>query len=161
MESPRRVRNARPSDYSPIISVLDAWWGGRRMSDMLPRLFFTHFCETCFVVELDSKIIGFLIGFLSQSHSEEAYIHFVGVHPDFRKQGVGSELSGQFFQVAQEFGRVRIKCVTSSVNKSSIAYHLGIGFEAEPSETQEDGVPYHLDYDGVGEHRVLFVKHLL
>ena len=87
------------------------------MSDMLPRLFFTHFCETCFVAELDSKIIGFL----SQSHSEEAYIHFVGVHPDFRKQGVGSALYGQFFQVAQEFDRVRIKCVTSPVNKSSIA----------------------------------------
>ncbi len=130
------------------------------MSDMLPRLFFTHFGETCFVAELDSKIIGFFNWFLSQSHSEEAYIHFVGVHPDFRKQGVGSALYGQFFQVAQEFGRVRIKCVTSPVNKSSIAYHLGIGFEAEPSGTQEDGVPYHLDYDGVGEHRVLFVKHL-
>lgn len=160
MGNPVRIRNAFPSDYSPIISVLDAWWGGRRMSDMLPRLFFTHFCETSFVAELDSKIIGFLIGFLSQSHSEEAYIHFVGIHPDFRKQGVGSALYGQFFQVAQEFGRVRIKCVTSPVNKSSIAYHLRIGFEAEPSETQEDHVPYHLDYDGVGEHRVLFVKHL-
>jgi hypothetical protein len=45
-------------------------------------------------------------------------------------------------------------------NKSSIAYHLRMGFEAEPSEMEEDGVPYHLDYDGPGEHRVLFVKHL-
>jgi hypothetical protein len=35
-----------------------------------------------------------------------------------------------------------------------------MGFEAEPSETQEDGVPYYLDYDGAGEDRVLFVKHL-
>jgi hypothetical protein len=42
----------------------------------------------------------------------------------------------------------------------SIAYHLRMGFEAEPSETQEDGLPYHLDYDGVGEHQVLFVKQL-
>ncbi|WP_442786411.1 GNAT family N-acetyltransferase [Leptothoe sp. PORK10 BA2] len=160
MENPVRIRKTCPSDYSPIISVLDAWWGGRRMSDMLPRLFFTHFRETSFVAELNGKIIGFLIGFLSQSHSEEAYIHFVGIHPDFRKQGVGSVLYRQFFQTAQEFGRVRVKCVTSPVNKSSIAYHLHIGFEAESSETQEDGVPYHLDYDGVGEHRVLFVKHL-
>lgn len=130
------------------------------MSDMLPRLFFTHFCETSFVAEANSEIVGFLIGFLSQSHSEEAYIHFVGIHPDFRKQGVGTALYGQFFQTAQEVGRVRIKCVTSPVNKSSITYHLRMGFEAEPSETREDGVPYHLDYDGVGEHRVLFVRHL-
>jgi hypothetical protein len=35
-----------------------------------------------------------------------------------------------------------------------------MGSEAEPSEMEEDGVPYHLDYDGLGAHRVLFVKHL-
>ncbi|HEY9824845.1 MAG TPA: GNAT family N-acetyltransferase [Stenomitos sp.] len=160
MGNPVKIRNARPSDYNFIISVLDAWWGGRRMSSMLPRLFFTHFCETSFVAESDSKIIGFLIGFLSQAHSEEAYIHFVGINPDFRKQGVGSALYGQFFQVAQELGRAQIKCVTSPTNKSSIVYHLRMGFEAELGEAQENGVPYHLDYDGAGEHRVLFVKHL-
>ena len=160
MENPVRIRNAFPSDYSPIISVLDEWWGGRQMSDMLPRLFFTHFCKTNFVAELDNTIIGFLIGFLSQSHSKEAYIHFVGIHPDFRKQGVGGALYRQFFQTAQEFGCDRIKCVTSPVNKSSIAYHLSMGFKVEPSENQEDSVPYHVDYDGIGEHRVLFVKHL-
>lgn len=130
------------------------------MSDMLPKLFFTHFCETSFIAELDDKIIGFLIGFLSQSHSKEAYIHFVGIHPEFRKQGIAGTLYKQFFQTVQGLGHTRIKCVTSPVNKSSIAYHLHMGFEAEPSETQEDGVPYHLDYDGVGEHRVIFVKHL-
>lgn len=130
------------------------------MSAMLPKLFFTHFCDTSFVVELDGKIIGFLVGFLSQSNLEEAYIHFVGIHPNFRKQGVGSILYRQFFQAAQEFDRVRVKCVTSPLNKSSIAYHVRMGFDAETSERQEDGVPYHLDYDGPGEHRVLFVKHL-
>lgn len=130
------------------------------MSAMLPKLFFAHFCDTSFVVELNSKIIGFLIGFLSQSNPEEAYIHFVGIHPNFRRQGVGSILYEQFFRAAQKCDRVRVKCVTSPLNKSSIAYHIRMGFEAEPSEMEEDGVPYHLDYDGPGEHRVLFVKHL-
>lgn len=160
MGSSFKIRHTSPGDYSSIISVLDEWWGGRQMSAMLPKLFFTHFCDTSFVVELDSKIIGFLIGFLSQSNPEEAYIHFVGIHPNFRKQGVGSILYREFFRVAQEFDRVRVKCVTSLLNKSSIAYHVRMGFEAEPSEIHEDGVPYHLDYDGSGEHRVLFVKHL-
>lgn len=80
------------------------------MRDMLPKLFFVHFCETSFIAEIDQKIIGFLIGFLSQSHSEEAYIHFVGIHPDCRKQGVGSALYQQFFQVVQRFDRVRVRC---------------------------------------------------
>lgn len=130
------------------------------MSDMLPKLFFVHFCETSFIAEVNQERIGFLIGFLSQTHAEEAYIHFVGVHPAFRKQGVGSALYRQFFQTVQEFERVRVRCVTSPINKESISYHLRLGFEAEPSKMQEAGVPYHLNYDGAGEHRVLFVKHL-
>nr|WP_242045141.1 MULTISPECIES: GNAT family N-acetyltransferase [unclassified Leptolyngbya] len=127
---------------------------------MLPKLFFVHFCETSFIAEIDQKIIGFLIGFLSQSHSEEAYIHFVGIHPDFRTQGVGSALYQQFFQVVQRFERVRVRCVTSPVNQDSIAYHLRLGFEAEPSNAERNGVPFHPDYDGSGEDRVLFIKQL-
>jgi ribosomal protein S18 acetylase RimI-like enzyme len=160
MGSSFQIRHTSPSDYNSIVAVVDEWWGGRQMSAMLPKLFFTHFCDTSFVVELNGKIIGFLIGFLSQSNPEEAYIHFVGIHPNFRQQGVGSSLYRQFFQAAEKFDRVRVKCVTSVLNKGSIAYHVRMGFEAEPSEIQEDGVPYHLDYDGPGEHRVLFVKHL-
>jgi hypothetical protein len=46
------------------------------------------------------------------------------------------------------------------VNKNSIAFHLGIGFEIEPSATLINGVPTHRDYDGPGQDRVLFVKRL-
>jgi ribosomal protein S18 acetylase RimI-like enzyme len=160
MESTFKIHHISPANYRSIIAVLDEWWGGRQMSAMLPKLFFTHFCDTSFVVESDGKVIAFLIGLLSQSNPTEAYIHFVGVHPDFRQRGIGSLLYQEFFQTAQALDRVQVKCVTSPLNKSSIAYHLRMGFEAEPSEMQEDGVPYHLDYDGPGEHRVVFVKHL-
>jgi ribosomal protein S18 acetylase RimI-like enzyme len=155
-----KIRNICPKDYETIICVLNDWWGGRQMSDMLPKLFFVHFCQTSFIAEINNQAIGFLVGFLSQTNSEEAYIHFAGINPDFRQQGVGSALYKTFFQTVQKFGRSRIRCVTSPVNKSSIAYHLQMGFEAEPSETQANGVPYQVDYDGVGEHRVLFVKQL-
>jgi L-amino acid N-acyltransferase YncA len=84
----------------------------------------------------------------------------MGVHPDFRKKGIGRGLYEQFFKTVQTLSCTRVKCVTSPFNKSSIAYHLSMGFEAEPSEIQKDGIPYHLEYDGIGEDRVLFVKHL-
>jgi hypothetical protein len=56
------------------------------MSNMLPKLFFIHFNETSFIAEANSVAVGFLIGFLSQTHPEEVYIHFTGVHPDFKKR---------------------------------------------------------------------------
>ncbi|MEX0267990.1 GNAT family N-acetyltransferase [Leptolyngbyaceae cyanobacterium UHCC 1019] len=161
MKTKMNIRNVQPIDYQPIISVLDEWWGGRQMSNMLPKLFFIHFCKTSFIAEINSQVIGFLIGFVSQTYPEEAYIHFVGIDPDFRKQRIGSTLYNQFFQTTEKLGCVRIRCVTSPTNQDSIAYHLHMGFEAEPSATQADGIPYHMNYDGAGQHRVCFVKHLI
>src|SRR5262249_25510533 len=37
---PTTIRHAEPSDYGRVITVIDEWWGGRRMAPMLPKLFF-------------------------------------------------------------------------------------------------------------------------
>jgi hypothetical protein len=51
--------------------------------------------------------------------------------------------------------------VTSPVNKTSIAFHLHMGFVPKPSETcTDEGVPYVANYDGKGEARVVFTKKL-
>ena len=78
----RRIRHASPADYGRVIQHVNAWWGGRDMAPMLPKLFFLHFEGTSFVAEDDEgKLVAFLIGFLSQTDPDEAYIHFVGVAP--------------------------------------------------------------------------------
>jgi GNAT superfamily N-acetyltransferase len=151
-------RHAEASDYQPVISVVNEWWEGRIMADMLPRLFFVHFRQTSFVVENDGDIIGFLIGFASQTFADEAYIHFVGVHPDYRKNGLGRALYERFFQAVKELGRSRISCVTSPLNKGSVAFHLRMGFSMEPSEKIVEGMSVVTDYDGRGEDRVVFSK---
>ena len=154
------IRNAEPSDYLPIISVINAWWGGRNMADMLPKLFFVHFRQTSFVAEHGDDIVGFLIGLASQTFPDEAYIHFVGVHPEYRKKGLGQTLYDRFFEKAKALGCTRVRCVTSPVNRGSVAFHLRMGFSMEPSEKTVDGISVVEDYDGRGEHRVLFSKTL-
>lgn len=96
-----QIRQIRPSDYRPVIAVIDGWWDGRQMADMLPRLFFEHFTETSFAAERDGEVVGFLVGFLSQSRLGEAYIHFVGVHPAERGRGLGRQLYQRFFAAAR------------------------------------------------------------
>jgi ribosomal protein S18 acetylase RimI-like enzyme len=133
------------------------------MSDMLPRLFFEHFQNTSFIAQSeDDSIAGFLVGFLSQSQPDEAYIHFIGVHPDHRKSGLGRVLYTQFFEVARCNGRHTVTCVASPVNKISIAFHLRMGFVPKPSQTcTNEGLPYLDNYDGKGEARVVFTKMLI
>jgi ribosomal protein S18 acetylase RimI-like enzyme len=154
------IRNAEPSDYQPVISVLNDWWGGRNMRDMLPQLFFVHFRDTSFVAEQEGKIIGFLIGFLSQTFSDQAYIHFIGIHPEHRRTGVGRSLYGQFFRAIEIHGRRVVRCVTSPVNKGSIAFHLRMGFVIEPGEFEVEGIGVFKDYDGPDGDRVVFTKRL-
>lgn len=155
------IRHVEPNDYPPIVAVVDKWWGGRPMANMLPKLFFVHFRNTSFIAEVDGKIVGFLIGFISQTAREEAYINFVGVHPDFRKIGLGTALYEHFFSVVQHLRCHIVHCVTSPVNHGSIAFHRRMGFSAEASDTIIDGTPVFEDYDGMHEHRVLFVRKLI
>jgi ribosomal protein S18 acetylase RimI-like enzyme len=155
-----RIRHAEPSDYRPVISVVNEWWGGRNMADMLPKLFFVHFRPTSFVAERDGKIVGFVVGFVSQTYSREAYIHFVGIDPEFRKEGLGRALYGQFLETVKVLGCRRVRCVTSPVNRGSVAFHLRMGFSMEPSEKTIEGIPVAEDYDGPGGDRVLFSKAL-
>ncbi|TCP29384.1 ribosomal protein S18 acetylase RimI-like enzyme [Scopulibacillus darangshiensis] len=155
-----KIRTVKASDYNDIIPVINDWWSGRQMADMLPKLFFVHFSNTSFIAEQDGKIIGFLIGFLSQTYQQEAYIHFAGVHPEYRKQDIGKRLYNTFFNVVQEHGRHIVRCVTSPVNKTSIAYHTEMGFEIENGDKSVDGLPIGSNYDGPNQERVLFIKRL-
>jgi ribosomal protein S18 acetylase RimI-like enzyme len=145
------VRTAEAADYDRIAPVVDEWWDGRAMIDMLPRLFFVHFRDTAFVAEDGGELAGFLAGFLSQTRPDEAYIHFAGVSPDHRGRGVGRLLYERFFAVARERARTVVRCVTSPVNERSVAFHRALGFDVA------EVAP---NYDGRGGDRVLMVKRL-
>ena len=154
------VRPLRPSDYRPVISVIDDWWGGRHMADMLPRLFFEHFTDTSFAAERDGELVGFLVGLRSQSRPGEAYIHFVGIHPAERGRGLGRRLYERFFAAARAQGCDLVRAVTSPVNQGSVRFHQRMGFDIVPGDAAVDGVPVATGYDGDAQDRVRFVKHL-
>ena len=154
------IRNLKESDYDYVIERLNDWWGGRQMTEMLPRLFFKHFNESCFVYIKDKNIIGFVVGFISSTNPSEAYIHFVGVDPECRELGVASELYESFFEYCKNKRIAKVSCVTSPVNKTSINFHHSKGFEA--SEYDEQHKPIAIkSYDGPNEDRVLFSKMLI
>lgn len=81
------IRHLEERDYHPIIRVLDSWFDGRPLANLLPRIFFIHFQPTSFAVQEDNKAIGLLAGFVSQTGPSQAYIHFVAIHPEHRKRG--------------------------------------------------------------------------
>ncbi len=125
--APISLRPARPDDYEPIAAVADDWWG-RPIVRVLPKLFLDHFHRTSLVAEREGELAGFLIGFCSPSKPDEAYIHFLGVAPAERRQGLARRLYQEFFAMARAEGRGVVSAVTSPVNEASIAFHRRLGF---------------------------------
>ena len=124
----------------------------QRGAVFLPRLEGAiQYVDNINLAEDGEDLVGFLIGFLSQTKDDEAYIHFVGVSPEHRGEGLGRELYERFFEEARGHGRTVVRCVTSPVNEDSVAFHEALGFEVDRVVE---------DYDGPGEDRVLLVKRL-
>ena len=151
MEHPRAgIRQATPADYDAIAAVLDEWWG-RPIRGSLPRLFFDLFYRTSLVAAGPDGPAAFLVGILSPSNPEDAYIHFAGVAPQARKTGLARALYERFFDLARADGRLVVRAVTSPANSGSVAFHGALGFSVTGPVT---------DYDGPGRDLMVFKRNL-
>jgi L-amino acid N-acyltransferase YncA len=154
------IRAAESADYDRIIGNLDAWWGGRQMATMLPRLFFTHFRPWTYVAERDGALVGFLAALRSQTDPGQIYCHFIGVAPEARGHRVGETLYQRLFADAAVAGCREVLAVTAPTNTGSVTFHRRLGFETLPGPGTWDGIPYTPDYDGPGEDRVRFQRRI-
>jgi len=103
----------------------------------------------------------FMAGFVSQTYPDQAYIHFVGIEPNYRGRGLGRQLYSTFFETVRRLGCTTVRCITSPVNGGSIAFHTRMGFCIERSNGERHGVPCMINYEPKGADRVLFVRSLL
>jgi GNAT superfamily N-acetyltransferase len=110
------------------------------------------------VAEINDKLVGFLIGFMSQSEIEVGYAHLGGVHPEYRKAGVARLLLQEFIRKCKFYNRSVVKSCTSPINRLSIGFHKHMGFSIEQGDGFIEGVPVTLNYLGIGNHKVLFRK---
>ncbi|HEX5643791.1 MAG TPA: GNAT family N-acetyltransferase [Thermoleophilia bacterium] len=130
-----QLRHVRTSDCDRVVAVIDEWWGGPAAGSYLPHVFFSHLTSTSFAFEAsDGVLVGFLLGFLSQAHPDEACVHMIGVHPEFRRLGFGRRLCERFFVAAQMNGRRYVRAV-SPPSTQSVAFHLAMGFTQETTGT--------------------------
>ena len=109
-------RRPIPDDWERVVAVMPAWWDGRDLRALLPRIFFEHFRSSSLLVEHEDALVGFLVGFFCPDHADEAYVHFVGVAPAWRRAGLARDLYRRFFGLARADGRSVVRAVTAPVN---------------------------------------------
>lgn len=162
---PAGITFRRPTedDYTAIVRVIDDWWGGRNLSQLLPRLWLQHFTGTSWLAEgPDGRIAGFLVGFLSPDQGDAAYCHMIATNPNLRRSGLGAALYAHFFDDARAAGRHWVKAVTWPGNRVSIAFHRALGFEIAkgPGSQNLYGTPAQAGYDFDREDRAILVRRI-
>jgi len=158
-----RLRRPTPDDHAVVVARVDEWWGGRKLRALLPRLWFEHFSGTSWIAEgADGRIVGFLVGFLSPDHPGTAYVHMIAADPNRRRDGLGRRLYEQFFEDVRARGIREVRAVTWPGNRISVAFHRALGFRVDdgPDTAPVYGTPSHVDHDGEGEDRVVFIRAL-
>jgi GNAT superfamily N-acetyltransferase len=138
-------------DFDRIVEVIDHWWGGP-IATLAHPIFFYELGDHALMVEQGDLMIGFLLGFIARTGNDKAtgYVHLVGIHPDYRRRGVGRLLYNTFTDECRSAGCVRMKAITTPGNEGSIRFHIAQGWNAQEIE----------DYAGTARRRIVFSKAL-
>lgn len=141
-----QTRPLTKADYDHIVQVVDRWWGGPT-SALAHPMFFYELGRLARVVEDNAKLVGFLFGFICPDASV-GYVHLIGIHPEFRRRGVGRLLYTSFEEDCGREGCRLLKAITTLGNQASIRFHQALGWGSSDIE----------DYAGPGRQRVVFTR---
>ncbi len=146
-----QTRRIKKADFDQIVSVIDHWWGGP-IGTLAHPIFFYELGSHALIAseETEGQMVGFLLGFIAHEPKKTGYVHLVGIHPDFRRRGVGRLLYARFTEECSRAGCERMKAITTLGNEGSIAFHLAVGWDTQEIE----------DYAGAGRKRLVFTKNL-
>ena len=142
-----KPRKITKGDFDHIVDVIDKWWGGP-MANYAHPMFFYELGDNALIVEDEGRIIGFLLGFSVFKQPKTGYVHLVGIHPDFRRRGVGRVLYEEFTERCRSLGCERMKAITTTGNEGSIKFHQALGWQSTEVE----------DYAGPDRRRIVFTK---
>ncbi|HEY3818101.1 MAG TPA: GNAT family N-acetyltransferase [Polyangiaceae bacterium] len=146
------VRRITKADFDRIAEVIDHWWGGP-IGTFAHPIFFYELGDQALVVEQGSELIGFLLGFIvaAKATPRTGYVHLVGIHPEYRRRGVGRLLYDRFTEESRSAECVRMKAITTPGNEGSIRFHVALGWNVLEAD----------DYAGPGRRRIVFTKPLV
>lgn len=153
-----QTRRITKRDFDRIVEVIDHWWGGP-IATLAHPIFFYELGDHALVVEQGQEMIGFLLGFIARHgdgkngkpEKPTGYVHLVGIHPDYRRRGVGRLLYNTFTDECRAAGCVRMKAITTPGYEGSIRFHIAQGWNAQEVD----------DYAGPNRRRIVFSKSLV
>jgi GNAT superfamily N-acetyltransferase len=156
-------RHPAETDQPRIVGVIDDWFGGRHVRQLVGRWWFRHAASTSWIVEDGAgSPVGVLLAQRSQDRPTEAVLHLVAVHPSHRRRGIGRALVDSFLADVAATRVALVTAVASPGEPIVNAFFAAVGFRIEdgPGSQNRYGTPAWPDYEAPGEDRVIHVRRL-
>ncbi len=156
------VRNTFPGDFLEVARKSKEWADIVIERESIYHILTEHFRSTCFIAEDRGEMLGYLLGYRSQSRPEQALVHLVQVAPRLRGNGIGRRMFNQFQATVKAMGCTRIATHSRPENNDCNRFYKAMGFEMAAGENtvEVNGMPAVKDYNGPGKHRVVWFKNI-
>lgn len=123
------IRKMKLSDYETVYAL---WLSckGMGLNDVDDsrtgiEKFLNRNPETCFVAEINDKLIGVI---MAGNDGRRGYIYHTAVHPDFRNQGIARTLVETVMKALKECGINKVALVVFERNQSGNDFWEKLGF---------------------------------
>lgn len=123
------IRKMKLSDYETVYSL---WLSckGMGLNDLDDsrigiEKFLKRNPETCFVAEINDKLIGVI---MAGNDGRRGYIYHTAVHPDFRNQGIARTLVETVMKALKKCGINKVALVVFERNQSGNGFWEKLGF---------------------------------
>jgi len=129
-ELPVTIRSARPDEIDEILKVWRDAGLGIRPGDAPGSLesLLAHDPESLLVAEEDGRIVGTLIAVWD---GWRAGLYRLGVHPDFRRRGIGTALVHAGEQRLAARGATRIIAAVGRENSAATRFWKSVGYDVQ------------------------------
>jgi GNAT superfamily N-acetyltransferase len=125
------IRQARPDDYEAVASFTRETWADRDGGDYIPEIYHGWIAgdgdrQRTFLADAGDDAAGICQGVLLSEH--EAWAQGMRVNPDYRGEGLSTQLNNALFRWARERGASVVRNMVFSWNAAGLGGSRAVGF---------------------------------
>lgn len=159
-----KIRNPDEEEFLDVYNFISNCKPLENYSEHFYKIILRYFGNTCFVAELDDKIIGFIMNLVSQNDKETLFLWQIGVSLEHRNKKIGKKLLKETEKTAKEIGCKRIELTIDPENRLSQNLFQKNGYINISSKERKIikvmGKTAVKDYYKPGRHFILYEKNL-